>query len=36
MEHQKTLNLFHEASDYKIVTSKRNIFNDQASRNYDV
>ena len=36
MEHQKTLNLFHEASGYKIVTRKRNIFNDQASRNYDV
>ena len=36
MEHQKILNLLNESSDYKFVTRKWNIVNDQLNANYDV
>ena len=36
MEHQKILNLVNEASEYKFVTGKWNIGNDQSNANYDV
>ena len=36
MEHQKILNLLHEASNSKFITKKWNIVNDQSIINYDV
>ena len=36
MEHQKMLNLLNEASNYKFVTRKWKIVNDQSNANYDV
>ena len=36
MEHQKMLNLLNEASNYKFVTRKWKIANDQSNANYDV
>ena len=36
MEHQKTLHLLNEANDYKSVTRKWYIVNDQSNGNYDV
>ena len=36
MEHQKILNLLNEAGDFKFVTRKCNIVNDQSNVNYDV
>ena len=35
MEHQKILNLLNEASNYRFLTRKRNIVNDQFNPNYD-
>ena len=35
MGHQKTLNLLNEASNYKFLTRKWNIVNDQSNANYD-
>ena len=34
MKHQKTLNLFNEASDSKFTRKKGNIVNNQSSGNY--
>ena len=36
MELQKVLNLLNESNDYKFVTRKWNIVNDQSNPNYDV
>ena len=36
MEHQKILNLLNEPNDYKFVTRKWNIVNDQSNANCDV
>ena len=36
MKQQKILNLLNETSDYKFVTKKWNIVNDQLNKNYDV
>ena len=36
MEKQKILSFLNEASDYKFVTRKWNIVNDQSNANYDV
>ena len=35
MGHQKILNLLNEASDYKFVTKKWTIVNNQSNKNYD-
>ena len=35
MEHQKILNLLNEENDFKFVTRKWNIVNDQSNANYD-
>ena len=35
MEHQKILILSNEANDYKFVTRKWNIINDNSKSNYD-
>ena len=35
MEHQKTLNLLDEASDFKFATKKWNLAYDQSNANYD-
>ena len=35
-EHQEMLNLLNEGSDFKFLTRKLNIFNDQSNVNYDV
>ena len=34
MEHQKTLNLLHDANDSKFVTRKLNIVNDISNSDY--
>ena len=36
MEHQKKLNLLNEPNDYKFMTRKWNIANDQSNGNYDL
>ena len=36
MEHQKMLNSLNEANDFKFVTRKWKIVNDQSNANYDV
>ena len=36
MKHEKILSLLNESSDYKFVTRKWNIGNDQSNSNYDV
>ena len=36
IEHQQILNLLNESNDYKFVTRKWNIVNDQSNTNYDV
>ena len=36
MKHQKILNLLNEASNFKSLTRKQNIFNDQSNANCDV
>ena len=35
MENQKILNLLNEENDFKFVTRKWNIVNDQSNANYD-
>ena len=36
MEHRKVLNLLNEADDFKFLTRKWNIVNDQSNENYDI
>ena len=36
MKHKKILNLLNEVNDYKFLTRKWNIVNDQSNANYDV
>ena len=36
MEHQKILNLLSETIDFKFMTRKWNMVNDQSNVNYDV
>ena len=36
MEHQKLLNVLNESNDFKFMTRKWNIANDQSIANYDV
>ena len=36
MKHKKILNLLNEVNDYKLLTRKWNIVNDQSNANYDV
>ena len=36
MKHQKILYLSNEANDFKLVTRKCNIVNDQSNANYNV
>ena len=36
MEHQKILNLLNETIDFKFMTRKWNMVNDQSNVNYDV
>ena len=36
MEHQKILNLLRGANDFKFMTRKRNIVNDNSNVNYGV
>ena len=36
MEHQNILDLLNEARDFKSVTRKWNMVNDQSNANYDV
>ena len=35
MKHQKILNLLNEPKNYKLMTRKWNIVNDQSKANYD-
>ena len=35
MQHQKLFNLLNEANDYKFVTTKWNIINDQSNARFD-
>ena len=36
MEHQKLLNVLNESNDFKFMTRKWNVANDQSIANYDV
>ena len=36
MKHQKILSLLNKANDYKLVTRKWNIFNDNSNLNYNL
>ena len=36
MEHRKVLNLLNKADDFKFLTRKWNIVNDQSNENYDI